>query len=174
MMMNLEAISAGSFRQISGRPIGLRERGRLNAEGFHAATRGGRRPAAGRTIVADQQQAVPVISHQRGEGGECSLQRLRRIVAIEVVWLDPQDGRLMRPKVQKIAAIFAGLDDHYRAASPTPSRLGPQRHGADDDRRIQSRLGQDMGRHGGSGRFAVGAGDRQAAFSAARRPNIWA
>ena len=78
-----------------------------------------------------------------------------------MIGLDAEDGGALRPQVEEVAAIFARFDQHQVAAAETPAGTGPQRVRADRDRGIQAGVDQDMGGHGGGGRFAVGAGDGQ-------------
>ena len=64
-----------------------------------------------------QQEAV--LGHGRGELPKSSLQLPERMVAIEVVGLDAQNGGVPRPQVQKVGPILAGLDEHQPIVAGT-------------------------------------------------------
>ena len=94
-----------------GRPIGFGH----NPNDSTRHGRAGRRPAGRCTVVPHQQQSVR--GHGGGELSEGPFELVQRVVAVEVVGLDAQDGGVPRPEVQEIGPILARLDQHQ---SPLP------------------------------------------------------
>ena len=89
-----------------------------------------------------------------------------------MVGLDAEDSGVLGAEMAKIVAILAGLDEHEFAAARFSLPMGPRGTRAAMTVGSRPAAAEDLGGHGRGGRFAVRAGDGQAAVPAISRPSI--
>ena len=94
-----------------------------------------------------------------GEGDEGVADVVEAPVAVEVVRLDVRDHRQGRREGQERTVVLVGLG-HEELAAAEPGAGSPEvEAAADDDGRVEPRLGQEKPGHRGGRRLAVGPGD---------------
>src|SRR3990170_2415368 len=101
-----EAVSSPAAGKVPSRPVGPG----LKTERLHHASQPGRGSPCSPALGPGQHQAVS--RHGPGESGEGVLQLLERIVAIEMVRLDPRDDDVPGGKMEEVGPVLTCLHQH--------------------------------------------------------------
>ena len=111
----------------------------------------------GTIVVVGDDEAVG--RHARREGGERFDDLLKAGVIVEMVFFDVENGRQGGGEVEEGAVELARFDDEVFSCSDAGGAVQLVDDGADDVRRIETGLAEDVSGHGGGGAFAIAARD---------------